>query len=389
MPKAHEKHTALPRPDMGHFSRNEWAFLGAPCVEIQALARALTARLRHKYRLAYVDADHKSGDSALPPDTFLGTGGYLDYTDMITHDRFDYKFRHNDYQRKLKFRAADLVLINGNHFLGRNQVVIVHRDKLESLERKLDRLTNVHLILLAEGMEELPDFLQAKLEGELNPQVHRLEEVEKIAAFLDGYLTEAKPRVRGLVLAGGKSLRMQQDKSLLEYHGKPQRTHASELLSRLGLASVHLSCRPDQVRDLDGQGFDVLPDTFTGLGPFGGILSAFRAYPQEAWLVLAVDLPFLTEDTLGLLLAQRDPSRLATAFQNPHNEFPEPLIAIWEPRAYPMLLQFLSLGYSCPRKVLINGDIRLLNAPRPEELTNINHPEEYEAAKRQLGETSA
>jgi molybdopterin-guanine dinucleotide biosynthesis protein A len=108
----------------------------------------------------------------------------------------------------------------------------------------------------------------------------------------------------------------------------------------------------------------------------GAILSAFRQNPNTAWLVVAVDLPLLDKSTLQLLIENRNPSKLATAFNSPVNEFPEPLIAIWEPRAYPVLLQFLAQGYSCPRKALINTDVELLDAPNPEALFNVNTPEE-------------
>jgi molybdopterin-guanine dinucleotide biosynthesis protein A len=131
--------------------------------------------------------------------------------------------------------------------------------------------------------------------------------------------------------------------------------------------------------------FQGLPDSFLGLGPYGGILSAFREDPNAAWLVIACDLPLLSEKSLRQLLAARNPSAMATAFQSPDNEFPEPLIAIWEPRAYPVLLDFLSRGYSCPRKVLINSDAHLVQATDAAELTNVNVPEEYEAIKAALG----
>jgi molybdenum cofactor guanylyltransferase len=62
------------------------------------------------------------------------------------------------------------------------------------------------------------------------------------------------------------------------------------------------------------------------------------------------------------------------------SRFPEPLITIWEPRAYPLLLQFLSQGYSCPRKVLINSDVELLQVPDVQAIQNVNYPEQRDAA---------
>ncbi|WP_236705102.1 NTP transferase domain-containing protein [Hymenobacter sp. AT01-02] len=171
----------------------------------------------------------------------------------------------------------------------------------------------------------------------------------------------------------------------MAYHaGQEQRAYAAELLARF-CQDVHVSCRPDQVNELEYTGLRPLPDTFTGLGPLSGLLSAFRLDPNAAWLVVACDLPFLSETTLGHLVVHRQAARMATAYQSPENEWPEPLITIWEPQSYGTLLRFLSLGYSCPRKSLINSDIELLPPPAPEELRNVNTPDEAAKARQELG----
>ncbi|MBF9222902.1 NTP transferase domain-containing protein [Hymenobacter sp. BT662] len=192
----------------------------------------------------------------------------------------------------------------------------------------------------------------------------------------------AVPVLRGLVLAGGRSERMLTDKGKLHYHGLDQRQHTAALLAEF-CPDVRVSVRPDQAADLPA-GLTGLPDTFLGLGPLGGVLSAFQADPNAAWLVLACDLPFLTRDTLEHLVTNRQPARMATTFRSPWDEFPEPLVTIWEPRSYGQLLRLLSLGYSCPRKALINSDIELLSPPEPKELRNVNTPEERAAAEQEL-----
>ena len=144
---------------------------------------------------------------------------------------------------------------------------------------------------------------------------------------------------------------------------------------------TYLSCRPDQIDELNGN-FPALPDTFTGLGPMGAILSAFREQPSTAWLVVACDLPLLDKLTLDYLIKNRNSSQIATTFRSPVNEFPEPLATIWEPKSYPILFQFLAQGYSCPRKVLINSPIELLEAPDGEALRNVNTPEELEQVNK-------
>jgi molybdopterin-guanine dinucleotide biosynthesis protein A len=371
--KKFSKHTALTRPAYGEFHRNEWAIIGTPCGQIQELARQLVHCLSADFRLAYADADHKSGDEGMPDNSFLGNKGYLEYTDKITHHRLDTRQEMNKYLFRSWFNDADAVLVNGNHFPAAKQIVVIDPRKEDSLKRKLDRLTDVQLILLAEGVGELFPFVKEKLAGQDVP-VLRLEDIDGIADFLKSQWLEDVPPLYGLALVGGKSRRMGEDKGLLEYHGKTQREHLLDLLRPFS-QETFLSCRPEQVEELKGLGIP-LPDTFAGLGPMGAILSAFREKPDAAWLVVAVDLPLLDADTLAHLIENRDPSRVATAFNSSVNEFPEPLIAIWEPRAYPVLLQFLAQGYSCPRKALINTDVALIDAARPEALSNVNTPEE-------------
>lgn len=182
--------------------------------------------------------------------------------------------------------------------------------------------------------------------------------------------------LNGLVLAGGKSVRMGRDKGLLRWHGVEQRYYMADLLTPL-CAGVYLSCRQEQVTDM-GEGYNVLPDVFTNAGPLGGILTAFQLQPQSAWLVAACDLPLLDADTLQFLIANRDEQALATTFQSPFDGLPEPLITIWEPAAQPLLMEYLSMGISCPRKVLLRNidRVKVLTPPNADALMNANTPED-------------
>ncbi|ANH80523.1 molybdenum cofactor guanylyltransferase [Niabella ginsenosidivorans] len=185
--------------------------------------------------------------------------------------------------------------------------------------------------------------------------------------------------LNGLVLAGGKSRRMGTDKDLIRWHNKEQRYYAADLLSHF-CEEVFISCRPDQAKEMDAA-YKTLPDTFLNMGPFGGILSALRSQRDKAWLVIACDLPLLGEATIRFLIENRDRKRIATAYESPHDGLPEPLTAIWEPESYPVLLDFLGKGITCPRKVLQNSNLTLLRPAQPEALMNVNTPEDAEKAK--------
>lgn len=368
--KEHSKHTKLVRPTGGKFAKTELVFLGAPCGVIQDLTRKVAAVRSAQYRIGYVDADH--GDGATP------SSFHRAYTDKISSH--EVQFAHGDltYDFRGVFADSDLVLVNGNHFPADQQVVIINAKKQESLSRKLDRLTNVQLILLDEGMDAPFDFIQTHLKDKPNIPVLKIGDLERILQQIDQLMADARPVIKGLVYAGGQSMRMGRDKGAIDYHGKPQREHVADLLSEV-CDEVYMSVQPGS--DIDTR-YARLEDSFMGLGPYGGLLSAFRHDPNAAWLALACDVPLVDQHVLKLLTEQRDTSKFATCFHSPATGHPEPMITIWEPRMYQRLLYFLSIGHSCVRKVLINSDINELHAPSPEVLTNVNTPEEYEQVQQ-------
>lgn len=381
---ARTKHAAIARPAVGEFGRHELAILGAPCGKIKDLVTRLLPYLTPALSVGYVDADHAAGDEAASGGaggaSSIVQAGAAELTDKIAFTRLDQRLALDAFSQKDLLAPQNLVLVNGNHFRARQQIIIL--DPAKPLEKKLDRLTDVQLILLPADRPEIPDYLRAHLPGIDQVPVLPLADEAAIAAFVAQWWQARRPPLRGLVLAGGLSQRMQTDKGQLRYHGREQREHAAHLLAQV-CTDVLVSCRADQVAALPAD-LTPLPDRFLGLGPLGGILSAFQLDPNAAWLVVACDLPFLSAETLDFLVQHRHPGRAATTFQSPANDFPEPLITIWEPRSYAMLLRFLSLGYSCPRKALINSDIELLLPPTPQDLRNVNTSEERATAEQEL-----
>ncbi|MGO4501393.1 MULTISPECIES: NTP transferase domain-containing protein [unclassified Dyella] len=186
----------------------------------------------------------------------------------------------------------------------------------------------------------------------------------------------------GLLLSGGASQRMRQDKAALDYQGEPQLLRAWRLLESVterAFVSVRESQRDDALRVTLPQ----IVDSYDAVGPVAGILSAQERHPDAAWLVLACDLPLLDNDTLRRLIDARDPQADATVFASSHDGLPEPLCAIWEPRSHALLRQRYENGSYCPRKALMQSNIILLPAPG-DALDNVNTPEERQAMQQRL-----
>jgi molybdopterin-guanine dinucleotide biosynthesis protein A len=184
--------------------------------------------------------------------------------------------------------------------------------------------------------------------------------------------------LHGLVLAGGHSKRMGRDKAGLQFDGRTQLERAFGLLDNL-VARSFVSVRPDQRNDPLRAGYPQIVDLGDIEGPIAGIRAAQLGHPEAAWLVLACDLPLLDIATLQRLIAQRDPTRIATAFRSSHDGLPEPLCAIYEPAAAQLLAAWIASGKNCPRKFLIQSDVLLLEPTRPASLDNVNTPAELAA----------
>lgn len=386
MTKKHQKHTNLTRRNNGIYAPNELSILGAKCSIISDLVHQVSASLS-QYKLAYFDASHaKDVEENILSDFTFHHEGNLSITTSGPI---------NKYVQRIQFSQFDFVFVNGNHYAGEKQVVILHPEKEASINKRIDQITDVQFFIKV--TEDIQPFqsLQDKFPNWEEIPVYSLEEIEKITRHITEIVHQTIPSIKGLVLTGGKSTRMGQDKSQLAYHGKPQKEFVRDLLMNKGLETFY-SVKPFDSAQGDNEITSVIsstvekspienliPDAFFNLGPFGGICSAFQKDPNSAWFVLATDLPFVNEELIELLLSKRNPAKVATAVIGEGKQFPEPLITIYEPKAYSMLLQYLAQGYSCPRKMLINSDVELVKVS-DDLIRNINTPEEYNAAKEEL-----
>ena len=365
----HQKHKKIPRAHFGSFSRSELSFLGAPCGEIEDLCKKLA--LQSRLNCLYIDAKH--GETATRPDLHV-----LEY--QQDHWRLSLNDREDDpYAWRRMTEEYDLSLINGNHFSAEQQIICLHPKKYDSLRRKKDKLTRPIAMVDFTGEGVVPGELQDFLSSFKDLPIFRIDQVSEITDFVLEHCIPSTG-LRGVVLTGGKSTRMGKDKSKLEYHGKEQWQHVKDLLGSF-CEDVVVSV----ARNFDNSGPPFISDRLDNFGPFGGILSCFMESPNEAHLVVAVDLPFVNEEAIKTLLEHRNPYKTATAFLNPDSGFPEPLITIWEPKAYPKMLSFLSMGYTCPRKVLINSDIATAPLLNQNWIRNANTPEERAQVLDDLG----
>lgn len=182
------------------------------------------------------------------------------------------------------------------------------------------------------------------------------------------------PPLLGLVLAGGRSERLGQDKATLQIGGVSLLDRAVTLLVP-AVPEVWVAVRPDQAGEASRSRHRLLLDPVAGLGPAGGLLAAVRARPDAAWLVLACDMPGVTPAVLGGLLAYRQPDRGGVTYRSPGDRQPEPLCALYEPATLAALAEQAAAGRPVsPRALLTACDVLLLEPPRAADFSSINTP---------------
>ncbi len=365
----HQKHTRLSRPRGGKYHPQEWTLIGAPCSVIAECVAQISKALRGRLSLGYIDADHQSSESQ--------SALAAQITDQIDQRLLMTNQAADPWHVRPMLSHLDAVLVNGNHFAGAAQIVFMDPKKKESLQRKLDRITDLRYVVVENNEDDIHDYFFKILERFPEAQMIKRCEMEKLASLIYADYQSRVAPLYGLVLTGGRSERMGTDKAQLVYHQKDQASHVFEQCQQFCKRVFYSHAGSDHREN-------GIADSFLGLGPMGGILSAFREYPDSAWLVVSCDLPLLDEETIDLLVRARDPSKFATAFMNTDTGFAEPLVTIWEPRSYSRILQFVSAGYSCPRKVLINSDIEQVHLADQSKIFNANTPEDMAFAKTKL-----
>ena len=187
----------------------------------------------------------------------------------------------------------------------------------------------------------------------------------------------------GIVMAGGKSSRLGQDKTRLSLYGpgSPTLLEQTATLLQACTESVFISCRNSQ----NVAPFSTIHDMYEGTGPAGGILSVLHTV-NEAILVLSCDLPFMQQSLLQRLLAARAiraPQTVMTAFCNQTNGHVEPLVAIYEQESRTWFEKAAATGQR-KLNLIVPPKYRMLVPYSPQEahaFLNVNTPEDLARAR--------
>ena len=189
-----------------------------------------------------------------------------------------------------------------------------------------------------------------------------------------------KRRLFGLVLVGGRSIRMGRDKALISYNGTQTQLERSTALLKAVCQEVFVSQRKDQAYEIQNFANVIYDSVKEVKGPLCGILSAMYNHPSVNWLVIACDLPNLDDNVLRKLVREfESESPQLIAYKSSYDGLPEPLCAIYPSEcARELLTHSRKFKTYCPRKILMAMNARLVEQDNPTSLNNVNTTSEYD-----------
>ena len=179
--------------------------------------------------------------------------------------------------------------------------------------------------------------------------------------------------ISGIVLAGGFSRRMGTDKAELTLGGLTLLELQIRKLRQIGITDIMVSGYGKLI-----EGTRTIEDIYPHKGPMSGIHACLKAAKKTACLVLSVDAPLVSEETLKALVeAHEGPATVLS-----HDGMIEPLIAVYDAALAPRAEEKIQNDDFAVRKMAANPEVKKVEyTGDPELLLNCNTPEDFEKAK--------
>jgi molybdenum cofactor guanylyltransferase len=182
-------------------------------------------------------------------------------------------------------------------------------------------------------------------------------------------------KISAVLLAGGKSRRMGQDKAAILFRSVPLWQIQVDLLRKLQLQELFISAPADPPwRPAD---IEFVPDDQPSRGPLSGIAAALSRINGGHLLALAIDMPFMTKSYLRGLCEKVERGRgIVPIIENRA----EPLAAIYPRIVHGELVDALSGSdfslQSLVRKLVAAGKLQLIQVSDEEKacFRNLNEP---------------
>lgn len=152
-----------------------------------------------------------------------------------------------------------------------------------------------------------------------------------------------KKHLTGIILAGGKGIRLGRNKGMAELNGRHLIEYVIDNLQKVA-GEILISSNTDQCKPF---GFPVIPDVFEAKGPMAGIHACLRASSNIHNFVVSVDTPFVSPEFIRYVLNSREDELIAAPWYG--KDHYEPLCAYYNRECLDHMEMFFERGnYKLP-----------------------------------------
>ena len=184
----------------------------------------------------------------------------------------------------------------------------------------------------------------------------------------------------GAILAGGQGLRIGGEKATVKLHGKPLICYPVEAVRQVLNRVAVVAKAGTQIPPLSGVEVWIEPEI--PRHPLVGITQALALAGGRPVLVCAGDMPFVTPDLVRRLV-KADPGRSPAVIASAHGAM-QPLLGCYQPRALELLVGAAREGTARVMETIEAIDPVLLEAGAPEELFDVDTPDDLLLAAAML-----
>lgn len=184
--------------------------------------------------------------------------------------------------------------------------------------------------------------------------------------------------ISGIILSGGKSTRMGQDKGLIELNGKPMIQHVIDHIDPI-CEEVLISANDNAYERF---GYPVYPDEINDIGPAGGIISCLKHSTNEKNIIISCDLPYASTHFLRNLLGLSGDYQITIPKSGPYHQ---PLCAIYSKEVQSVFLECVNKGIFSLKSIIKELRMQVIEQADVDdfdlskELRNINYPDDVES----------
>ncbi|OCQ92728.1 molybdenum cofactor guanylyltransferase [Nostoc sp. MBR 210] len=190
--------------------------------------------------------------------------------------------------------------------------------------------------------------------------------------------TQHSALLSAIVLAGGKSSRMGQDKALLTVDGVPLLQRVCHIAVACAETVYIVTPWPERYQNLTLPRCQFILEAPVNQGPLVGFAQGLAQVQTDWVLLLACDLPKLQVEVLQRWVAQLDNvGEDAIAALAHHHKGWEPLCGFYRRRCLPQLLDFINQGGRSFQQWLQQNSVQVLAVPDTKMLLNCNTPEDW------------